>query len=452
MTPTPPSTASVRRIDRIPHHDILGRLSARSLDNRTGGSSEEESSPTRNTMDDAPESPSVARLKRRTRRENRKKTKHRSSKTSTVQEGHDAGVADLPELRPTTVDRNIPEASTVAAIQITATISADDSREAGTTDVEMSELPEEETIVPPIDQENGNPPFQKDRPSVQDFYPGPASTSAPWTIRGDTLELFLKPLPKPRPRHEGRGTIYVVPIVQEGEASIVKIGRTKRSSRRRISEIPGQQGQLLQEGSKTVLPGVPLLQLERLEKLVHQELAFFQRIPRNGRKHREYFEVDISVAQRSMLRWWNAMQNLGLEHARELDPSVIDAIRNHPALDLEMSDSNAIAADSTLWSSLNSDHVRREAIWDLVLQSACDIVKLHSPGSMQSPGFASRDFGLMALGFLFVMQNTMLFRNIMFYGVVGLLFQSLAGKQFTHRSLHGMVAMFGQAKSVSSPC
>ncbi|KAK5163225.1 uncharacterized protein LTR77_010811 [Saxophila tyrrhenica] len=201
------------------------------------------------------------------------------------------------------------------------------------------------------------------------FSPVDASTWAPCTIRSEVLTLLLEPLPRPR----AKGAIYAVSVNADDSTPMVKIGYTTRPVRTRLREITNQHGITFNRNTAYYLPGIPLLQLLRLEALVHADLAFFQRDlrvqhGRAHRTHREYFEVDLSVAQRTINRWWAIMRDIGLEPGQDLDQAVVDAIHGSQALDVEVADAEATTTEPDVWHRLNLDHQRREHVWNVVFR------------------------------------------------------------------------------------
>jgi hypothetical protein len=213
------------------------------------------------------------------------------------------------------------------------------------------------------------------------FSRGEASVWSPWAIRSQVLDVLLEPLPKP----DAEGSIYAVKVGNGNTTSIVKIGWTTRKVKRRLKEIAREHGQPIDDSTKLSISNIPLLQLQRLEAVVHADLAFFQlnlsvqnSNGRGQKKHREYFEVDISIAQRTINKWWSRMQDIGLEPGRKLDPEIETAIRLDPALDIERSETGGTAIGSNIWSHRNADHAHRENVWDLVF-------KQQAGGFKQSP-------------------------------------------------------------------
>lgn len=197
------------------------------------------------------------------------------------------------------------------------------------------------------------------------FVEGEATSWAPWTIRSEVRSLMLQPLPKPR----DKGCIYVV---QHIDSQHVKIGITMRSFRDRLQELSRDHQCKFDERSSYHLPGIPYIQLLRLEKLVHSDLAYFRRNlrVRNGgtfRTYTEWFAVDIGTAQRTVSLWWEIMCKTRMEPGCELNADIHDQLTSSTAFDVEIVD----AADRAhSWAQANSDHGARLQLWtDLLLST-----------------------------------------------------------------------------------
>lgn len=192
------------------------------------------------------------------------------------------------------------------------------------------------------------------------FSPGEASTWAPWMLHAETLRLLWEPLPEP----QSKGSIYAVQVVG---TPYVKIGLTTRKVRKRLKEINNEHGQKLNINGAISEDGIPLLQLYRLEKLVHADLAYFQRDlrvekPTYRRTHKEYFEVNIAKAEETIRLWWFIMQSLGLEPGTKVDSKITklvrEAIRN-----IDTPPAGSDHSDIEWWKLVNDDHSRRISMW-----------------------------------------------------------------------------------------
>ena len=169
------------------------------------------------------------------------------------------------------------------------------------------------------------------------FYPGEASTWAPWTLRSAVLKkLWGEPIPNAK----SIGSIYAVQV--KGQR-YVKIGITRIQVRKRLNDIAKSHGQAL-EVENAFFQDVPVLQLERLENVVHADLAYFQRDLRvvHGqnqrtsreliRTHHEYFEIDLDTAMRTIRLWIQIMDSIGAEPGNEIGSTIIKAVQNSHAL------------------------------------------------------------------------------------------------------------------------
>jgi hypothetical protein len=201
--------------------------------------------------------------------------------------------------------------------------------------------------------------------STGTFVPGDAASWAPWTIRSEVRALILESLPKPN----DKGCIYVV---QDLETQHVKIGMTVRPFRTRLSEISRDHKRKLDEKNAWHLPGIPYIQLLRLEALVHADLAYFQRnlqLSTRGarRTHREWFNVDMATAQRTVRLWRDVMRTIALEPGNELNGDIVDDLHSSPAFDVDMTSDGIL--DAQAWSQANTDHNQRIQMWTGLLLS-----------------------------------------------------------------------------------
>ncbi|EMC93517.1 hypothetical protein BAUCODRAFT_244346 [Baudoinia panamericana UAMH 10762] len=196
------------------------------------------------------------------------------------------------------------------------------------------------------------------------FRPGDASSWSPWTIRSEVRSLILEPLPKPR----DKGCLY---IIQNARRTHVKIGYTMRPFRTRLQEIARDVGVPLDLDNPWHLSGIPHLQLLRLEALVHADLAFFQRdliigMGSTRRTRREWFEVEMADAQRTVRLWWDIMRKIRMEPGVEIDPSACEALTSSSAFDVSMS---GVADQATPFADVNNDHNGRIEMWTQLLLS-----------------------------------------------------------------------------------
>ncbi|KAK4498864.1 hypothetical protein PRZ48_009374 [Zasmidium cellare] len=157
------------------------------------------------------------------------------------------------------------------------------------------------------------------------FVPGASSTWPLWRVCQEVRHLLFEPLPNPK----ANGVLYAI---SSPEHNKVKIGYTMRKNpHERFRELERQYGEPL--GHPWYLEGIPYVQLLRLEELVHADLAKYQcdlRVPfgrGNGvRVHREWFDVDLQTAERTVKFWWAAMQHLGIRPGKKLPEGVRDRL------------------------------------------------------------------------------------------------------------------------------
>lgn len=237
---------------------------------------------------------------------------------------------------------------------------------------ERAEDDDEMTEPHAHDREPSEPTTDGSEAVMEVFQPGDASTWSPWTLRSEVLDLLLEPLPNLK----AKGSIYAVKVNTANDTPMVKIGYTTRPVRTRLREIAAQQGNYINPESRFFISHIPILQLQRLEKLIHGDLNYFQRDLKiqNGRvhkTHREYFTVDLNTAERTIKFWYDVIKDIGLEPGQELDEDIVANIRRHPALAVERADVDATADEPETWNRLNSDHCRRENIWNAVFRRDC---------------------------------------------------------------------------------
>jgi hypothetical protein len=207
-------------------------------------------------------------------------------------------------------------------------------------------------------------PRSRSSPLNQDitrqFKEGEGSTWAPSTLHSEVLRLLWEPIPSPT----SKGSIYAVEVIG---TPYVKIGVTTRRVQTRLNEINGRHGQRLNIVGRRVEHDIPFLQLYRLEALVHADLAFYQRnlVIREHtqrRTHREYFEIDIATAQKTIRTWWSIMQTIGLEPGTEIDQTIKEAVRES----VHKTEIQRVVAHQTereQWRTVNADDEERVNMW-----------------------------------------------------------------------------------------
>lgn len=218
---------------------------------------------------------------------------------------------------------------------------------------------------PPPPNDSSSPP----PPAVpQGFSLGSASTWSPWSLRCEVLALLWEPLPSPK----SKGSIYAVEVDTADHGPMVKIGYTTRDVKVRLREIAREHQQPINLDTPIRRSHIPILQLQRLEKLVHTDLAFFQRNleVHRGRVHKthgEYFAVDLKTAENTIDMWRDIIEDLGLEPGTEVDRHIIKNVEGHIAQAMEHAGASA-TAEPEMWTRLNADHARRENLWKQAFQ------------------------------------------------------------------------------------
>lgn len=192
------------------------------------------------------------------------------------------------------------------------------------------------------------------------FEHGEASAWAPWTIRKASLELIREPLLNPK----ATGYVYVAQV-EHTNRTIVKIGRTYQKPNARLNQIAKEHRQQFNMGSLWYRAGIPALQLERLERLVHSDLAYYQRnwlvcTDRSHKTHHEYFEVDMSTAQQTIDVWLAIIRKVGIRAGAMPNESVFESVHSDP--DLSIGAANG-PDNVDAWKRLNEDHSRRINLW-----------------------------------------------------------------------------------------
>lgn len=216
---------------------------------------------------------------------------------------------------------------------------------------------------PPTLTSNFTPPRTPSPNSRQrTFVPGTSSTWPLWRVRQEVRHLLFEPLPAPR----AHGTLYAVESLLHHHK--VKIGYTmRRNFNERLQELEKQHGGPL--GNPWRLSGIPYVQLLRLEKLVHADLAKYQcdyKVPfgrGNGyRVHREWFDISLATAQKTTEFWWAAMRHLRMRPGRELSEQWRDRLTTQGAMfDVNVQNIRGAFDD-------HRDHEKALQLWTQLLQ------------------------------------------------------------------------------------
>lgn len=213
----------------------------------------------------------------------------------------------------------------------------------------------------PSEQGDGRSPRRGTNLEVSDdFSHGDTASFAPWTIQERVCALLLEPL------DPDRGCIYVI---QEPKSQHVKIGVTMKKANNRLKQLSNEHNLELDKRSCSYISGIPYVQLCRLEKLVHADLAFFQRNRpvRKGQKvitRREWFAVDLPIARKTVKMWWAIMSKNNMEPGGEINPTAREALQHIPASDVEIFEGED---EAQAWERVNKDHKHRMQTWTSLL-------------------------------------------------------------------------------------
>ena len=193
------------------------------------------------------------------------------------------------------------------------------------------------------------------------FYEGDSSSSSPSTIRSAVEELLLKRIPPP----DGFGTIYALQVLNSAP-SMVKIGITYKTLKQRTTQLTRDHGHEFNPANRVFRLSVRSLELERLEKLVHADLAFFQRILRvkhsNGNitNHFEYFQITPALAQKTIDTWIEITRNVGPVPNVELLGNIFRSLHADP--DAHVDSAGELDSPDS-WEEPNKDHDRKLRVW-----------------------------------------------------------------------------------------
>ncbi|KAK4554484.1 hypothetical protein LTR86_008338 [Recurvomyces mirabilis] len=143
------------------------------------------------------------------------------------------------------------------------------------------------------------------------FEPGEMSKWAPQTTHDEMRDLLGQPLESAK----AKGYLYIFPDVNK---QYVKIGFTTGKLWDRFRKIEDScksvQPLTLDFDSRRSLANIPYIQLLRLEKLVHTDLAHCHRylhVKSKGRwrTQHEWFEIDPKSAYQTVEYWWDIMKS-----------------------------------------------------------------------------------------------------------------------------------------------
>lgn len=307
------------------------------------------------TVDDVPASPTVAALERRTAR------------------GFPGGPHHTPQRR--TNDNHYTDLS--SEIEPPHQVEHEEC-----TTLELFSLPGSW----PMEEEHGRTACPVPDLQYDPFRPGNASKLAPWVLRAETRKMLFEPLREPANRRQG--SIYAVQVIG---TPCVKIGLTRQvRERNRLKEInvgiKKERGMELDIAGARWIEGIPSAQLDRLEKLVHSDLAFCQHdlpfgTPTKTRNHQEYFRVDVVTAYDTIKLWHRIMRDLRIEVGTSVDSRIKEAVREYvedayaPFTELDYS-------DAARWTTVNYDHPRRISSWTKAVKCGLRKARLDAIVSM----------------------------------------------------------------------
>lgn len=199
------------------------------------------------------------------------------------------------------------------------------------------------------------------------FTRGIGSRSAPWTLCREVLELLWEPLPEKSKKYEHGGSIYVAPVATP-HYGIVKIGITSKKTNERVRRISNEHGVRFDTNKTFFELNIPGPLLERLEKLVHKSLAFWQRdliSSRSGqqRVHAEYFEIDLVSACKTIYLWLEIAKVTGLASGQTIHPELKKAVQAHPDMGsiFHATENGLLEADQ--WGHINKDYQACILLW-----------------------------------------------------------------------------------------
>ncbi|TKA48781.1 hypothetical protein B0A55_13068, partial [Friedmanniomyces simplex] len=160
------------------------------------------------------------------------------------------------------------------------------------------------------------------------------------------------------------GTLY---IFHDPDTKHVKIGYTMDTLDTRFPNIVTQSKRdMLDRNTGRYLSGVPYVQLLRLEKLVHTDLAHYQRnlhVPttRGCKTQHEWFKVDVSHAKKMVDFWWGFMCLNRIEPGVKLDPALRDALQS--SADEMAKEVTGSLTEREAWDIIRGSDENRLLLW-----------------------------------------------------------------------------------------
>ncbi|KAK4891214.1 hypothetical protein LTR27_010151 [Elasticomyces elasticus] len=182
-------------------------------------------------------------------------------------------------------------------------------------------------VVEAVRQKRNTSTGKKLIPTEEGYQRGESSTWTPETIHDDVCALISAPIPSPR--QTGALCFY-----EDPDSCHIKIGYTMDSPAKRFSTIKKRSKRdQLNKATRQFITGIPYLQLLRLEKLVHADLARYQRdlhihirTTNKWTTEREWFAVDIDHARKTANFWLNFIRKNRIEPGTEISDEMRDAL------------------------------------------------------------------------------------------------------------------------------
>lgn len=190
------------------------------------------------------------------------------------------------------------------------------------------------------------------------FEHGKGYSWTPWRIRTAVRACLLERLP------DKTGTVYIIPDFQN---RYVKIGMTEQAfEKKRLTALVRDHPHILNEGGAVYVTGIELFLVQRLEQLVHQDLAFFQRLLQGDKqqRHHEWFEIPLKRAEETVRLWRDILRALNLKPGGKLEAEVRQRLLNSQYF---RPWSNHCDDFEASWRVTNADHGQRDLLWRTLL-------------------------------------------------------------------------------------
>lgn len=163
----------------------------------------------------------------------------------------------------------------------------------------------------------------------------PAKKLSGFQLDGDIAQLIKDGPRKDKGKEKENGTIYFYRVKPRGsEMWLLKIGRTQKNAKNRLSQIKGACGHFeIEEHTKAVARDIPFHGFA--EKLIHTELSNYQHqwLCGCGTRHREYFLVSEDIAVKVFERWRDFCQEKPWDHKGDILPKWAQRLQNRAKFD-----------------------------------------------------------------------------------------------------------------------